>query len=234
MTTITAADLEMLAGIDTPTLCNAIELIVPERRATGFTVEHMHCRDASLPPVVGFARTAMIRSVSPSPLAASAQRERRAAYYTYVAEGGPVPSLAVIQDLDPNPGFGAFWGEVNTAIHQGLGCRGVVTNGSMRDLPQCAPGFQLLAGKIVPSHAHVHVVDFGCAVNVFGMAVCDGDLVHADAHGAVVVPREAVSRIAATVDLLARREAVILECARGEGFDIGRLLRAMADSAEIH
>ncbi|MCB2021431.1 MAG: dimethylmenaquinone methyltransferase, partial [Burkholderiaceae bacterium] len=71
-------------------------------------------------------------------------------------------------------------------------------------------------------------------VNVFGMAVDDGDLIHADCHGAVVIPAVAVARIGQTVDLLTRREAVILECARAPGFDIAKLLKAMADSAEIH
>ena len=146
----------------------------------------------------------------------------------------PGPTVVVIQDLDPNPGFGAFWGEVNTAVHKGLGALGCVTNGSVRDLDDCAPGFQLLAGKVGPSHAHGHIVDFGGQVNVAGMTVNDGDIVHADRHGAVVVPREAVAKLPAAVGLLTRREAVILAAARSEGFDIDTLKRAMADSAEIH
>ena len=80
----------------------------------------------------------------------------------------------------------------------------------------------------------VHVVDFGVQVNVAGMTVTDGDVVHADRHGAVVIPREAVVKLPEAVDLLTRREAVILDAARAGGFDIGVLKRAMADSAEIH
>ena len=94
----------------------------------------------------------------------------------------------MIQDLDDIVGFGAFWGEVQTNIHKALGCLGTITNGSIRDIPQVAPGFQMLAGSIAPSHAFVHVVDFGTNVNIHGMAVKSGDLIHADRHGAVVVP----------------------------------------------
>jgi hypothetical protein len=95
----------------------------------------------------------------------------------------------VIQDLDgPLVGFGAFWGEVQTTIHKGLGCLGVVTDGCVRDITMMAPGFQVLAGSITPSHAWVHLVDIGGAVNVGGMMVSDGDLIHADRHGAVVIP----------------------------------------------
>ncbi len=233
MTDIARADLEALVRYDTPTICNALELVVPERRATGFTVEHLHCLEPSLPPMVGFARTVTYRSVAPSELAGEALRRRRLEYYEYVARG-PGPTIAIVQDLDPLPGFGAMWGEVNTAVHKGLGCLGAVTNGSIRDLPDCAPGFQLLAGKVGPSHAHGHVVDFGGQVNVFGMNVRHGDIVHADRHGAVVIPAPAVKEIPAAVDLLVRREAVILEAARSPGFGIDALRRAMTDSADIH
>ena len=233
MTDIDPAALEALRAWDTPTVCNALEVVVPHRRATGFTVEHLHCLDPALRPIAGYARTATIRAVEPPSLSPDAVKAQRAAYYEYVA-APPRPTVVVIQDLDPSPGFGAFWGEVNTAVHMGLGVLGCVTNGSMRDLDDCAPGFQLLAGKVGPSHAHVHVVDFGAQVNVAGMSVGDGDIVHADRHGAVVVPREAVPKIPVAVDLLTRREAVILAAARSGGFDIDALKRAMADSAEIH
>ena len=233
MTAIDPTALDALRAWDTPTICNALEVVAPHRRATGFTVEHLHCLDPDLKPIVGYARTATFRSVEPSPLPADAVKAKRAAYYEHVA-APPGPTVVVIQDLDPNPGFGAFWGEVNTAVHKGLGALGCVTNGSMRDLDDCAPGFQLLAGKVGPSHAHGHIVDFGGQVNVAGMTVNDGDIVHADRHGAVVVPREAVTKLPAAVDLLTRREAVILAAARSGGFDIGTLKRAMADSAEIH
>jgi len=233
MTDITAEALARLARFDTPTICNALEVVVPERRATGFTVEPLLCLDASLAPVVGFARTATIRAAKPADATAEEVAARRAAYYEYVAKTH-APTVVVIQDLDPQPGFGAFWGEVNTATHKGLGCLGAVTNGSMRDLGDCAPGFQLLAGKVGPSHAHVHVVEFGVDVEVAGMPVAHGDVVHADRHGAVVIPAKAVEALPDAVDLLTRREAVILEAARREDFDIAKLKRAMAGAAEIH
>ena len=50
------------------------------------------------------------------------------------------------------------------------------------------PDFIVLAGSIMPSHAHVHLVDFGGTVSVFGMVVSANDVIHCDRHGAVVVP----------------------------------------------
>jgi regulator of RNase E activity RraA len=229
-----AAVLEALARFDTPTICNALELVVPERRLIGFTVRPLVCPFPDLPPMVGYARTATIRASAASPLSAAEQRQRRGAYYDYVGTG-PGPRISVIQDLDgPAIGTGAFWGEVNSAIHLALGCRGVVTDGSIRDIPQWAPGFQALAGSVGPSHAHVHVAGFGEPVNVCGMTVRSGDLIHADRHGAVVIPLEAAARLPEAVDLCSRREEVILKVVRGADFSLDRLREALARSAEIH
>lgn len=225
--------LDHLRAFDTPTICNALELVAPERRMVGFTTTPFVCAFKDLKPIVGFARTATIRASEPQRLPSAEVRAKRLAYYEYVASP-PQPSLVVIQDLDPNPGLGAFWGEVNTAIHKGLGLSGCITNGSIRDLDMIAPEFQLLAGKVGPSHAWVHVVDTGLEVNVHGMTVRHGDLVHADRHGAVIVPPEALEALPAAIQLMSRREAAILNEARASGFTVEKLRAAMAEADEIH
>ncbi len=114
-----------------------------------------------------------------------------------------------------SPGRGAFWGEVQSAIHVGLGARGLVTNGSVRDLDQWAPGFQFLAGSIAPSHAYAKPVGFGDEVHVFGLRVRPGDILHADRHGAVVVPPTLVRAVPGAAAEIVAREARILAVARG-------------------
>jgi regulator of RNase E activity RraA len=226
--------LEALTKFDTPTICNAMEIVAPERRLTGFTVRPLVCPFPSLPPIVGYARTATIRAATTPSLAGAAARDQRAAYYEYVGTGAR-PTLAVIQDLDgADVGYGAFWGEVQSNVHKALGCLGVITDGSIRDIPQWAPGFQALAGSIGPSHAHVHLQSFGETVSVAGMVVRPGDLIHADCHGAVVIPFETAEKLPAAAQLLARREEVILTVARSKDFTIEKLKAAMAKSAEIH
>jgi regulator of RNase E activity RraA len=228
------ADLEALAGFDTPTICNALELVAPARRATGFIRRPLLAPFPALPPVVAFARTAHIRSREPGPRRGAEATEHRLGYYAHIA-AEPRPSIAVIQDIDaPDQGLGAFWGEVQSNVHRGLGCVGVVTDGSVRDLEAMAPGFFVLAGSVMPSHAHVHLVDFGATVSVAGMIVSPNDVIHADRHGAVVVPAEAVKQIPAAADLLARREKVIIDTARSPGFSVERLRRAFAEQDEIH
>jgi regulator of RNase E activity RraA len=147
----------------------------------------------------------------------------------------PAPGIMVMQDLDgAQVGYGAFWGEVMSAVHQGLGCVGVVTDGSIRDIDQWAPGFQVLAGSLAPSHAYVHLADFGKEVRVAGMTVRSGDLVHADRHGAVTIPEALAEKIPAACELLARKEAVILEMARAPGFNVAKLREALKKQDEIH
>jgi regulator of RNase E activity RraA len=228
------ADLEALCAFDTPTICNALEIVAPARRAVGFIRRPLQAPFPQLRPVCAFARTAVIRSREPHPRSREEAKEIRLGYYAHIAEA-PLPSIAVIQDIDwPDYGFGAFWGEVQSNVHKGLGCVGVVTDGSVRDLDAMAPGFFVLAGSVMPSHAHVHLVDFGGTVSVAGMLVSPNDVVHADRHGAVVVPHETVKQIPAACDLLARREKVVIDAARAPGFSVARLRQAFDDQEDIH
>ncbi len=225
----TKADLAKLAEWDTPTICNGLEIVAPERRALGFTVEPMVAVDRAFKPIVGLARTGMIRAKE-APRGPIPPRED---WYSYV-EATDLPTIAVIQDLDDRIGYGAFWGEVQTTVHKGLGCIGCVTDGSFRDCDMLAPNFQIIGGRIGPSHAHVHMVALRCQVNVFGMLVNDDDVVHADYHGAVVIPADCVTKLPAAIDLVSRREKVILDMARSPGFNAAKMADALKKSREIH
>jgi regulator of RNase E activity RraA len=229
-----AKALEALRQWDTPTICNALEIVVPARRTIGFTRRPLFAPFPEMKPVVGFARTAMIRSREPHPRDRESANRIRLGYYEHIA-AKPLPSLSVIQDIDaPDTGFGAFWGEVQTHVHAGLGCVGVITDGSVRDLDAMSPGFFVLAGSVMPSHAHVHLVEFGGTVSVGGMVVSANDIIHADRHGAVVVPPDAVAKIPEVVDLLTRRERVLIEASKQPGFSIERLRQAYREQDEIH
>ena len=225
---------DALRKLDTPTVCNALELLVPERRGYGYTVDPLVCARPELPPIVGYARTATIRAAHPNHQKGTEARALSDAYYAYI-DAAPKPSIVVIQDLDAGlRGYGSYWGEVNSHIHRGLGCLGVITDGSIRDLPDIADNFQLLADRVGPSHAFVHVVDFNRPVTVAGMRVSHGELIHADQHGAVVIPESVADKVADAAAQIAAREQVIIEASKEPGFDIERLRRAWGDAAEVH
>jgi len=224
--TLSKDELDFLRSIDTPTVCNLIEIVTPQRRGAGYTVRHLHCPFPDLPPMVGFARTVTIRAKDAFGMGDASYIQRRLDYLDYVA-AEPRPSIMVIEDLDDEVGYGAFWGEVQSNVHQALGCLGTVTNGSVRDIPMIPPGFQMLAGSIGPSHAYVHMVDYGGEVNVHGMAVKSNDLIHADRHGAAVVPADKVSAMKTALVGLNEREAKIIKAARAPDMTLDKLKAAI-------
>jgi regulator of RNase E activity RraA len=224
--TVTRQQLDFLQSIDTPTVCNLIEIVAPERRGAGYTIRHLHCPFPDLPPMVGFAKTVTIRAKDAVPLGQAGYMQKRLDYLDYVA-ASPRPSIVVIEDLDDPVGYGAFWGEVQSNVHKALGCLGTITNGSIRDIPMIAPGFQMLAGSIGPSHAFVHVVDFGVKVTIHGMEVTSGDLIHADRHGAVVVPIETIDAMPAALTKLAAQEERMIKAAQAPGATVASIKAAM-------
>ena len=223
--------LETLRKYDTPTIVNSLELLDSKFRTSGFTTEQLICTDTSLPPIVGYARTATISASNE--IDQQIKRDRSLAYYQYVSSGTG-PWVSVIQDIDQNPGFGAFWGEVNSNIHKALGVIGVLTNGSVRDLDVLSEGFQVLAGKIGPAHAYVRIEETRIPVSIFGMEVKHNDLLHADRHGAVVIPAELSEKLPKAIELMISREKVILDACKRDDFNYQVLRQAIMESAEIH
>ena len=229
---ISAETLAVLRRNDTPTVCNALEHVMGGRTAEGFTKSPTVCADPGLPPIVGFARTARIRASSPAQRPAAEVRTMRMAYYEYVASGEG-PNVVVIEDTDWPHCIGGFWGEMQVAQHKGLGIAGTVTNGVLRDLGMLDPGYQVVAGSVGPSHAFVHVTDIDLPVIVFGMQVRPNDLVHADRHGAVVIPAQHIEKLADAIDLVLRKEVPILKSARAPGFTVEKLKAAWLEADQI-
>ena len=218
---------DVLRSVDTPTVCNAIEAAQGKRGFNNFTKATMVASSPEEKSVVGYALTAKIAATSAPEEAAESVKKRRMAYYKYMAEGQR-PSVAVIEDCDFPNCVGAFWGEINTTVHKGFGVSGVVTNGVVRDLGDLPTGFPVIAGSIGPSHAFVHVREFGKPVSVFGLAVEEGDLVHADRHGALVIPSLVIPSLQHAIEKLIATERLILDPASKPDFDFEAFAKAWA------
>lgn len=211
--------LKLLQRVDTPTVCNAIEVAEGKRGFNDFTRGTMLC-SAPGQAMVGYARTARIQAVNPPTEDPEVIKARRMAYYKYMAEGAR-PGVAVVQDMDVPNAIGAYWGEINTNVHKAFGLSGALTDGVMRDLGDLPEGFPVVAGSIGPSHGFVHVVDFDAPVEVMGLTVRPGALVHADRHGAVVIPDEVVPVLEGAIAQLFKSENVVLDATKGKriGFE---------------
>jgi len=219
--------LKLLQRVDTPTACNAIEVAQGKRGFNAFTRGTMLASHTDVPAMVGYARTARIAAVAPPTEAPEVIKARRMAYYRHMSEG-PRPAVVVIEDMDFPHCIGAYWGEINTNVHKGFGMSGALTNGVMRDLGDLPDGFPVVAGSIGPSHGFVHVKEVGTTVTVFLMQVADGDLIHADRHGGVVIPSEVLDTLEVAIHKLLDTEKLVLDPARKDGFDLDAFETAWA------
>ena len=227
---LTTQEIEALKKITSPSVANAIETFKVRPREQGNVSSAIRALFPEMGPMVGYAVPCVIRAEA-GPI--EGHRASTYGWWDYVLSI-PAPRVIVVHDLDDPRGQGAQWGEVQANIHRALGCVGVITDGSVRDLDAMAPNFIVLAGSIMPSHAHVHLVEYGGTVSVFGMVVSANDVIHCDRHGAVVVPYEVVEKIPAAVDLLTRREKVLIQASKQPGFSVDRLRQAYKEQDDIH
>jgi len=180
--------IDALKKISSPSVANAIETFNVRPRNQGNMSSEIRTLFSELGPLVGYAVTAVIRA-EPQPL--EGHRASTFGWWDYVLSI-PAPRVIVVHDLDEPRGQGAQWGEVQANIHRALGCAGVLTDGSVRDLDEVrALGFQFAAAHISVSHAYVHMVDFGLPIKVGGLWVKPGDLIRAvEAHGSSEEPTD--------------------------------------------
>jgi 4-hydroxy-4-methyl-2-oxoglutarate aldolase len=218
-------DLERLRAFDTCTVSNAIERLNARMRNEGFVYGAVRCRFPDLPPMVGYAATGRIRTASP-PMAHRCYYDR-IDWWTYVASL-PKPRVIVVQDADAKPGFGAFIGEMHASIGVALDCIGCVTNGAVRDLPAIkALNFQVFASKLSVSHSYAHIIDFNEPVEIGGLKIRSGDLLHGDRHGVLNVPLGVAAEIPAEASKILAEEREFTEFCRSPEFSLEELAKRM-------
>lgn len=216
---VSAADLEALRALNSPTISNAIERLRIRPRGEGFTDCSIRCMFPEMGAIVGYACTATMRAAEPLNNGAF---DVRKAYWDCLSKH-PAPRIAVIQDLD-DPPVGALWGEVNANIHRALGCVGVITNGTVRDLDEVrALGFQFFASDVSVSHVWAHLESFGNPLKVCGFTVSPGDLIHADKHGAIIIPTDRVKDILEAATAVEKYERPIINLCKSAEFSIEKL-----------
>ena len=215
---VSAEVLEQLRGIDTCTVSNAIERLDVRLRNEGFADRSVRCLSPALPPMVGYAATGRIRT-SKTPTTQHWYYERMD-WWEYILTI-PAPRVIVLQDVDERPGFGALFGEIHANICRALQSIGYVTNGAVRDVPGVErTGFHLFASGIAVSHAYAHVVDFGGPVEIGGLTVNPGDLLHGDLHGVLRVPTAIAARIPEVASELLAQEREFIQFCHSADFSV--------------
>ena len=217
---LTEEELGALRQFDTCMIANAIEQFNVRLRNTGFTDGRVRCMFPDAPPMVGYAVTGRLRSGAP-PIAGVFRD--RGDLWARILEM-QAPRILVLEDVDEQPGRGAFLGDMHAAILRALGCMGYVTNGAVRELPSVRSiGMQLFAESLAVSHAYAHIFDIGVPVTIDGMEVHSGTLLHGDQHGIVTVPAEIAVEVANVAARLQRSEREVIEFCQSRNFSIEKL-----------
>jgi regulator of RNase E activity RraA len=140
------------------------------------------------------------------------------------------PRILVIQDADHSLGVGALFGEAYARISRAFGCVGCVTNGAVRDVPGIeALGFQLFAGGVSVSHAYAHVVEFGQPVEIGGLQISSGDLLHGDLHGVQQIPIEAARDLPRLADQVLSDDRELFNLTERKDFSVDMLSALLAE-----
>lgn len=213
---------------DTCTIANAIERFNVRLRNEGYTRPGLRCITGGEPRILGYAATARLRSSDP-PMSGKAYLDRTD-WWTMI-ERLPMPRIAVIQDLDTGEGAASCVGEVHAAILKAFGCLGVITNGAVRDIPGVrALPFTMLAGSVAVSHSYSHLLDFGEAVEIFGLRIASGDLIYGDCHGVISIPPEIAAGLPAVAAEIREHEQRIVAACQSPNFSQDKLLKAIRDT----
>ena len=228
MNTLTSEQLENLRRLDASTLANAIETFHERLRNEGFADNSIHCLFPKLPPIIGYAATVKIRGSAP-PTADGGYTDRTD-WWDYISSL-PSPRIVAVQDVATKTGFASLLGAVHVNILRALGCVGAVTNGVVRDIPVAEKlGFQIFAGGVSVSHAYVHIVEFGTPVEIGGLKISSGDLLHGDLHGVQNIPLDLAEKIPAAAAAITAKEQELIRLCQSKDFSIEKLRAAVAQT----
>lgn len=232
-TTLAHGELLRLKRWNTPTVYNGWEQITRRNAAAdAFNLEEVRDFMPQMGPMVGYAVTVVIE---PGNAAHTKTGARQWSEYRKYIASQPGPKIVVVQDLDKPRVLGAFWGEVNSNNHRALGCVGTITDGAVRDLDEMNnAGFKALARRLCVGHAHATPVRWGVEVEVFGRRIEPGQLVHADKHGFLAIPRGEERGLLEAASFMDANECeTMIAAARGSaGQPVAEVLARMDDAAK--
>lgn len=222
---------QAIRRINTCTLADAIASSKARLRNQGYSNESIQCVLEGRSPIVGYAVTGRIRSSEP-PMVGHTFVERQD-WFKYI-QSMPEPRVIVLQDVDSQPGVGAFWDEIHARIHMRLGCIGAITNGAAREIPKIrATGFAIYAGNLSVAQAYAHIIDMGQPVEVGGLEISPGDLIHGDVHGIMTVPKDVIAELPGLAGRISQLRQQINELCDAPELSISNLMELLKELADL-
>jgi regulator of RNase E activity RraA len=222
---LTPGEIQKLRRLTTPTIFNGWELITKRNPAREcFNLEPIHDFTPEQGIIAGFAVTVVVQVGGPR---RDDNRDAWAALRHQLASIAG-PKILVVQDLDKPKVYGSIFGEVAAATFRSLGCVGAIIDGGVRDINEIrSGGFKVLGRQPCVGHGVGTLVRSQCDVEVFGVRVSAGQLIHADQHGFLAIPKEDETHLLRAATFLDGVEAPLLQAARNVN---GEDTRTFADS----
>jgi 4-hydroxy-4-methyl-2-oxoglutarate aldolase len=218
-----------LGKLDSCSIANAVDSLRVRLLSEGSSGPGITCRTPTLPPMVGRAVTLKVRSSEPP---------MKEAFYLDQPdwwerlETAPFPRILVIEDTDLHPGKGSLVGPVHACILKAMGFAGIVTSGAVRGADKFeAIGLQAFSGNTSPSHAYGHVVEMGGQVEVAGVRIATGDVIHGDLNGFVSIPEDAIGRVPELAEQFREREKRVCRFCSTHDFSPAMLRRIIGADA---
>ena len=214
---LSVEQLKELCSVDSPTVCNAIEAFKVRDDTQGFMGLDISCLTPEFGVMVGYAVTATSDSMTPG---RARDRQGHMRLFEAIA-AAPKPAVLVIQDVGPKRAHACFLGDVIASLSSRLGAVGIVTDGGVRDLDGVRPlGFHIFAAGLVVAHGTFNIMDVGIPVELSGVRVQTGDLIHGDASGVTTIPLEVADKVYVQCLKVRERELGLRDYAHSREFTL--------------
>lgn len=212
-------ELDFLRKYSTTQLESALALFKLRGRNEGVTLPGLPQRFPAFGRLVGYAVTCTFSTDADD----ARGRRENFDYWNYLHHIAG-PKVVIALDASAQAATGSTFGKLNANIHRALGCRGVVTNGGIRDIDEFQKlGLQVLSAHLTTRHGNPHFLSFGEPVTLHGATFKTGEVICADEHGVISLPHETLPHIEDAVAEIERRLSPVLAYCQSTGFDAAGL-----------
>jgi len=214
--TLTHEQFDALKRIDSPTIANAIETFKIRPRVDGYVGMDIKCIFGNLPPMVGYAITCTVDSTTEGRVGIGFNELYK------ILEQAPKPAVIVMKDVGDMVSHSCHAGEVMSTTMKRLGAVGILTDGGLRDAREVGTlgGFHYFCTGLVVAHGNPICVSVGDEVEISGMKVKTGDLLHGDINGVVHIPDECATEVAEAAYATWTREGETMRNVQSEGYTV--------------